>query len=118
MDDDGVAHLDTLDSVPHLLDPARILVTQDVRELDGNLALPDALDDVQVGAAEAGTPDTHDDVVVAPELRLVHGVNLERLLVRVEPSCLHEITSNAVSILLPARRRPYRVSWSPWHRAV
>ena len=50
------------DALPDLLDPAGVLVPHDVGEIDVDLAAPNALDNVQIGAADAGAADAHDDV--------------------------------------------------------
>ncbi len=62
MADYGVADLDAFDTLANLFHPAGVLMTHDIRELDIDLAAPDAFDDVQVGAANAGAADTHDNV--------------------------------------------------------
>ena len=76
MDDDRVARPHALDGGAHRLDPARVLVAERVRELDVHLLLPDPLDDVEVGAAQPGSADPHDHIVVSREVRLGDGVQL------------------------------------------
>jgi hypothetical protein len=56
MADDRVADFRSLHALADLLDPARIFVTHNVGEIDFDLAAPNAFDDVQVGAADAGAP--------------------------------------------------------------
>ena len=62
MADDRVADFHPLHAFADFLDPAGVFVTHDVREIDLDLAAPNAFDDVQVGSAHAGASDPHDDV--------------------------------------------------------
>ena len=77
-----------------LVDPAGVLVARGVGQLDLGLLGPLALLDVQVGAAEPGRADPHDDVERTGDLRLVDLVELQRLVVRVQTSGLHAATSS------------------------
>jgi hypothetical protein len=94
VDDDGVADGDVGDGGAHLVDPARVLVAERVRKLDPALLLPLALDNVQVGAAEACPADPHDDVERVGGPRLLHLLENELLVIVVQPRCLHRCASS------------------------
>jgi hypothetical protein len=51
--DDRVALLEAVDALADFLHPAGVFVAEDVGQLDVDLLAPDALDDVQVGTADA-----------------------------------------------------------------
>lgn len=70
MHDHGIADSDVLDGRADGVHPASILVAKRVGQLDVAFVLPLALDDMQIGAAQAGTPDTHDDIVRTGNLRI------------------------------------------------
>ena len=70
MADHRIADLEALDARADLLDPAGILMPHDIGKLHIHLAAPDALDDVQVGAANAGATDADDDVGGLLDLRV------------------------------------------------
>jgi len=95
MADHGVADLDSLDAGSDLLDPAGVLVAHDVGERHLDLAAPDALDDVQVGAADAGAANAHDHVGRCGDARVGHVLIVdelvagERLIIGFEHCCFH-----------------------------
>ena len=60
--DHGVADGHVGDRRADLVHPARVLVAQDVGQRGAHGRVPLAVDDVQVGAADAGAADLHDDV--------------------------------------------------------
>ena len=99
MTDDGVTDLETGDSRAQGFDPARVLVTHDVGQLDVDLIAPDALDHVKVGAAHAGTPDAHDDICRTHYLRIGHVfvldefVTAELLVVLMQDCGFHRVSS-------------------------
>ena len=62
MEDDLVVDGDRRDRLPDRHDRAGVLVPDGVRQLDAALVRPLALDDVQVGAADAGRIDVDQDV--------------------------------------------------------
>ena len=78
MTDDGVTHLEAGHGRTQGFDPARVLMTHDVGQLDVDLIAPDALDHVQVGTAHAGTPDAHDDIGRTHYLRVGHVFVLDK----------------------------------------
>jgi len=86
--------LDVRHARADLVHPARVLVAGRVGELDLGLLCPLSFLDVQVGAAQPGRADLHHDVERAGRLRLVDLVELERLVVRVQPRGLHAATSS------------------------
>jgi hypothetical protein len=94
VDDDRVAHLHVRHPRADLVDPARVLVAGRVGQPDLRLLGPLPLLDVQVGAAQAGRTDPHDDVERSGRLRLVDLVELERLLVGVQAGSLHAAISS------------------------
>lgn len=67
MDDDGIPDLDALDLLADRFDPAGIFMPHDQRQqliaVGIHMRAPDALDDVEIGAAYARSADPHDDVV-------------------------------------------------------
>ena len=95
MDDDRVPGTHAGHRVADRLHPARVLVAEGVGELDVDLVLPDPLDDVEVGAAEAGAADPDDDVVVSVDVGLGNGVDPQWLVVGVEPSRSHTVVSSS-----------------------
>ena len=78
----AVANLDPFDTRADRFDPAGVLVAHDVWKLDVDLAAPDALNDVQIGATDAGTTDAHDHVHRARDLRVSYVIELDELLRR------------------------------------
>ena len=96
VDDHGVADLDVGHAGADLVHPARVLVAGRVGQDDLGLLRPLALLDVQVGAAQPGRADLDHDVERAGRLRLVDLVELERLVVRVQPRSLHAATSSSM----------------------
>src|SRR3954454_15783140 len=85
MHDHRVADLDVGDPGADLVDPAGVLVAGRVGQLDLRILRPLPLLDVEVGAAQPGGPDPHDHVEGLGRLRLVHRVELERVVIRVQP---------------------------------
>src|SRR5690348_6320827 len=90
-----IAALDHLYRAADLLDPARVLMSHDIWQFHRDHVAPQAFDHVQIGAANAGAADTHDDIgwffdlrlrniLVADEIR-----PSERLIVIVKNRCLH-----------------------------
>ena len=94
VDDDRVTDLDVRDARADLVHPAGVLMAGRVRELDVGPGGPLALLDVQIGAAQAGRADAHDDVEGPRGLRLVDRVELQGLVVLVQPRGLHAATSS------------------------
>src|SRR5262249_9633976 len=82
MTDDAVADLDAFDAGPDGLHPSGILMAHNVRKLDVNLAAPDALDDMQISAADARAADAHDNVHRAGDLGVGHILVSDELLRR------------------------------------
>ena len=62
MADNRVADFYSLYAFADLLDPSRIFVTHYVGKIDFDLGAPDAFDDMQISAADAGSPYSHDYV--------------------------------------------------------
>ena len=95
MADHRIADLDAFDARADLLHPARVLMPHDVGEGDIHVALPHALDDVEVGAADARAADADDHVRGLRDLRIVHILEShefglgEGFVVAVERRCLH-----------------------------
>ena len=89
MQDHRVAHCDVGDAVPDRMDPAGVLVPDDVGQLGVHRLGPVAVHDVQVGAAHTRTTDLDDDVQRALELRFGDVVDLRHLVVRVYPNSFH-----------------------------
>jgi hypothetical protein len=96
VDDDGVAHRDVRDRRSDRVDPAGVLMAGRVGQLDLGLLGPLALLDVQVGPAEAGRADAHDDVQRSRHARLVDFVELERLVVGVQACSFHASISSGL----------------------
>ena len=93
MHDDGVADLDVGHRRADLVDPAGVLVARGVGQLHAGLLGPLALLDVEVGAAQAGGADPHDHIERTVGLGLVDRVELQRVVVSVQPRGLHLPTS-------------------------
>src|SRR5215510_12974804 len=72
MTDDAVADLDAFDAGSDGFHPSGILMAHDVGKLDVDLAAPDALDNMQVGAADTRAPDAYDYVHRAGDLGVGH----------------------------------------------
>src|SRR6266566_3713240 len=87
--DHGVTDLHAGDRGADRVHPARILVTERVRKRDPHRLGPLTLDDVQVGAAHAGSADLHDHVERALDGRLRCLLDHGLLVVPVQPNCLH-----------------------------
>src|SRR3954452_14089864 len=87
--DDGVADLQVGDTGPDLAHPAGVLVPGRVGQPDLRLLGPLPLLDVQIGAAEPGRTDPHDDVERPGGPRLVALVEPQRLVVAVQPGRVH-----------------------------
>ena len=94
VDDHGVPHRHVRHRRAHLVHPARVLVPGRVRQLDPRLVGPLTLLDVKVRPAETGGADPHDHVQRTVSSRLVYLVQLQRLLIRMQPCCLHPVTSS------------------------
>ena len=94
MHDHRVADLDVGDAGADLVHPARVLVAGRVGEDDLGLLGPLPLLDVEVGAAQPGGADLHDDVERPGRLGLVDLVELERLVVLVQSGRVHAATSS------------------------
>ena len=62
MQDHLVPDGDVAHRCAHRVHPAGVLVADRVRQGDAGFLFPLAFQDVQVGAADAGTADAHDDV--------------------------------------------------------
>src|SRR6185312_15203202 len=100
--DHRVADRHVRDAGADLVDPAGVLVAGRVGQLHLGLLGPLPFLDMQVGTAQTGRADLHDDVERARDLRLVDLVELQRLVVLVQTSRLHDAISSW-SVL------PYRV---------
>jgi hypothetical protein len=72
MADDGVADLDQRDGTADGFDPAGVFMAHDVRQGDRHTIAPEAFDDVEVGTANAGAADPHDDIAGAGDFRFGH----------------------------------------------
>src|SRR5207249_11517984 len=68
VDDDRIADGHVVHRRAHLVNPAGVLVAQDIWQPDARLLLPLALNDVQVGAAQTGAANAHDHVVGTGDL--------------------------------------------------
>src|SRR5947209_4017171 len=84
-----------------LVPPAGVLVPGRVGQLHLGLLSPLTLLDVQVGPAQAGGADPHHHVERAKRLRFVDVVELQLLVVRVQPRGSHPTTSSGSSIATP-----------------
>ena len=91
--DHRVADRDIGDAGADLMDPAGVLVAGRVGQHDLGLRGPLALLDVQVGPAESGRADLDDHVERPVDLGLVDAVQLERVVVGVQPCGLHLVLS-------------------------
>src|ERR1700722_7481236 len=95
MADHGVADSYPLHALADFLNPSRVFVTHDVREIDLNLGAPDAFDDVQVGSAHTSAPDPYNNIRWLVNLGIRHVFVLDEflgrqlLVVRVEDGSLH-----------------------------
>src|SRR6516164_3602825 len=103
MHDDRVADLDIRDRGACLLDPTGVLMTGRVGKRDLRLFGPLSLLDVQVGPAQSGSADPHDHVERTDHPGLVDLVELERLVVCVQPRRLHLTASSGSSSAIPRR---------------
>jgi hypothetical protein len=54
----------------HFLHPPSVFVAHHIGQADVCFFLPDAFDDVQVGAADTGTADADDDISIVLQFRL------------------------------------------------
>ena len=97
VDDHGVADLDVGHAGADLVHPARVLVAGHVGEHDAGLLRPLAFLDVQVGAAQPRGADLHDHVERPEDLRLVDLLDLQSLVVLVQPRSLHAATSSPIA---------------------
>ena len=104
--DHGVADLDVRDPVADLVDPAGVLVADDVGQLRVHRGRPVAVDDVQVGAAHAGATDLDDHVQRTLELRLRDVVDLRVFVVGVHADGLHSGLLSYGGGLRPTLREP------------
>ncbi len=87
--DHGVADGYVRDPGADLVHPARVLVAEDVGQRGAHRRVPLALDDVQVGTADAGAADLHDDVERSADLRIRHLVDDWLSVKLVQPDGLH-----------------------------
>ena len=101
VEDHRVAHLDVGHRRADLVHPARVLVARGVGEDDLGLLGPLALLDVEVRAAQSGAADLDDDVVGPRGLGLVELLDLQGLVVLVQPRGDHAATSSWVWSLTP-----------------
>jgi hypothetical protein len=93
VDDHGIAAPHAPDSVPDRLDPAGVLMAERVGQLRLEDVLPDPLDDVQVGAAEARAADPHDHVMRVLQVWLADLVEMQVvLLIAVQSRGLHAVS--------------------------
>ena len=90
--DHGVADGDVGDAVADRLDPAGVLVAEDVGQRRAHPLVPLTEDDVQVGAADAGPADLDDHVERPGDLGLGHVVDDGLLVVAVEADGLHGVS--------------------------
>ncbi len=119
MHDDRVAHLDVGDARADLVHPPGVLVARRVGQRDLRLLGPLALLDVQVGPAQPGGADPHDHVKGTVGPGLVDAVELERIVICVQPRGLHLATSCSLSQVvaeLPAANGRCR-RWPPGRSA-
>jgi hypothetical protein len=89
VNDDGIADRDVLDGRAHRVYPAGVLVAEDVGEPDMALVLPLAFDDVEVGPAQPGPADAHDDIERPGDFGLGHFLDRRPLAVRMQADSLH-----------------------------
>src|SRR5258707_805076 len=94
MQDDGVAGGERGDRGSDLMYPASILVTEDVGQRGAHGGIPLALDDVQVGPANPGAADLHDDVQGAADDGLGHLVDGRLLVECMQSDGLHWFSSH------------------------
>ena len=99
--DDGVADGHVGHRRTDLMHPAGVLVPEDVGQRCAHRRVPLALDDVQVGAADPGPADLHDDVERAADLWLGNLVDHRHLVKFVQADGLHWSSSSSV----PGRSR-------------
>src|SRR5438445_3305813 len=108
--DHGVAGADRRHVGAHLFDPPGVLVAEGVRQLEvGERLAQDALDDVEVGPAEAGPADLDDDVLGAADLRFRDVVDPETVVVvAVQAGGVHTDASSSFGSVSPylAASRP------------
>ena len=89
VDDDRVAYLDGTHIAANRLDPASVLVARNVGQGHGDPLLPEPFENVEVGPAQAGPADPHDDVVRPLNAGLRNFGDLERLVIGNDLGCLH-----------------------------
>ena len=116
MADDGITDGQVLDRRADGVDPTGVLVAQDHRQLGRDDIGEPAVDDVEVGAAQAGAADPDDDVVRPVRLRFRHVVQLRWLPVRVHSDRLHRFSLRGDPACVPVvavRSLPVAVPWIP-----
>src|SRR5690349_6858850 len=96
--DDRVADGHVGDGRADLVHPARVLVPEDVGERGAHGRVPLALDDVQVGPADAGAADLHDDVQRSADLRLGYVVDHRLGVEFMQPDGLHGSSSTCFAV--------------------
>ena len=114
--DDGVADGHVGDRRADLVHPARVLVAEDVGQRGAHGGVPLPLDDVQVGPADAGAADLHDDVERPADLRLGHVVDHRLGVEFMQPDGLHGSSSTCFAVYHSVFRRVAggAVSPCPW----
>src|SRR5262249_3491029 len=72
MDNHRIANSNIADSRPDFVDPTGVFMTRRIWQGHAGFLAELALDNVQIGAAQAGSPDAHDDVVGGGYFWLCH----------------------------------------------
>src|SRR5579859_66426 len=110
--DHGVADGHVGDRRADLVYPAGVLVAERVGQRGVHRGVPLPLDDVQVGPADAGPADLHDDVQRALDARLGHLVDDGMGVVTMDPDSLHGAFLSC-SWACPRPAEPYRCRSMP-----
>src|SRR5262245_62918826 len=104
MTDDCVPNLDSLYILADRFDPTGILVPHDVGQIDVDLAAPDALDDMEIRAADPRAADANDHLRGAANRRVRDILVFDKLLRRqlfvvcVQDSRFHFMPPRLVSV--------------------
>src|ERR1700730_10289308 len=82
MTDDRVTFLKVLHSFSYFFHPIGVFVSHDIWEFHIHFLTPDPFDDMKVGAANARSSDSHDDICAFLEFGFFHFLQGNEFLVR------------------------------------
>ena len=77
-----ISFLKALDPFSHFFHPAGVFVSHDVWEFHIHFLTPDSFDHMKVGAANARSSDSHDDICAFFQFRFFHFLQRNEFLVR------------------------------------